>query len=123
LSQAVADNSQPPSRRGVYTGGKCNTGDELLGIDRMTHMPVTLEIVAQRSSAPGDVELLRRELMQVRPIAHPNVCRVLDAAPSPWGLVMVTEPRSGQTLHTHIRKRKAQGGGRRSVATLNCGPR
>lgn len=91
-------------------GGKCSMGTEMLGVDRLTHLPVQLEVVDQLSDTPGDIELLRREMMEVRPIVHPNVCRVLDAVPSPWGLVMVTEPWPGQTLHTHIRKKKARGG-------------
>src|SRR6185369_1477989 len=42
--------------------------------------------------------------------SHPNVCRVHDLAPSPFGPILVMEHIAGQTLHTHIRRRKAQGG-------------
>ncbi len=41
---------------------------------------------------------------------NPNVCRVHDLAPSLWGPILVMEHITGQTLHTHIRRKKAQGG-------------
>ena len=41
---------------------------------------------------------------------NPNVCRVHDLAPSGWGPILVMEHIPGQTLHTHIRRKKAQGG-------------
>ncbi len=59
---------------------------------------------------PGDDEALRQELLLARSVSHPNVCRVHDLAPSPWGPILVMEHIAGQTLHTHIRRRKAQGG-------------
>jgi serine/threonine protein kinase len=91
-------------------GGKYNMGQEFLGVDRLAQQSVLLEVVDQPSRTPSAVELLRQELMQVRPLEHPNVCRVLDALPTPWGLVMVTEHRLGQTLDTHIGKRKVRYG-------------
>ncbi|HEY4157527.1 MAG TPA: FHA domain-containing serine/threonine-protein kinase, partial [Polyangiaceae bacterium] len=57
-----------------------------------------------------DDEALRQELLLARSVSHPNVCRVHDLAPSPWGPILVMEHIAGQTLHTHIRRRKAQGG-------------
>ena len=59
---------------------------------------------------PGDDEALRQELLLARSVSHPNVCRVHDLAPSPWGPILVMEHITGQTLHTHIRRKKAQGG-------------
>ena len=59
---------------------------------------------------PGDDEALRQELLLARSVSHPNVCRAHDLAPSPWGPILVMEHIAGQTLHTHIRRRKAQGG-------------
>ena len=38
------------------------------------------------------------------------MCRVHDLAPSPYGPILVMEHITGQTLHTHIRRKKAQGG-------------
>ena len=59
---------------------------------------------------PGDDEALRQELLLARSVSHPNVCRVHDLAPSPYGPILVMEHITGQTLHTHIRRKKAQGG-------------
>jgi hypothetical protein len=59
---------------------------------------------------PGDDEALRQELLLARSVSHPNVCRVHDLAPSPYGPILVMEYITGQTLHTHIRRKKAQGG-------------
>ncbi len=59
---------------------------------------------------PGDDEALRQELLLARSVGHPNVCRVHDLAPSPYGPILVMEHITGQTLHTHIRRKKAQGG-------------
>lgn len=59
---------------------------------------------------PGDDEALRQELLHARSISHPNICRVHDLAPSPWGPILVMEHIPGQTLHSHIRRRKAHGG-------------
>jgi serine/threonine-protein kinase len=71
---------------------------------------VALKIVREESRMPGDDEALRQELLLARSVSHPNVCRVHDLAPSPWGPILVMEHIAGQTLHTHIRRRKAQGG-------------
>ncbi|RYE92592.1 MAG: FHA domain-containing protein, partial [Myxococcales bacterium] len=48
--------------------------------------------------------------LHARAISHPNICRVHDLAPSPWGPILVMEHIAGQTLHSHIRRRKAHGG-------------
>jgi serine/threonine-protein kinase len=69
-----------------------------------------LKVVREESRMPGDDEALRQELLLARSVSHPNVCRVHDLAPSPWGPILVMERINGQTLHTHIRRKKAQGG-------------
>ncbi len=85
-------------------------GEVFLAYDRSTQQPVALKVVREESRMPGDDEALRQELLLARSVSHPNVCRVHDLAPSPWGPILVMEHIAGQTLHTHIRRRKAQGG-------------
>jgi len=85
-------------------------GEVFLAYDRATQQPVALKIVKEESRMPGDDEALRQELLHARSVSNPNVCRVHDLAPSPYGPILVMEHITGQTLHTHIRKRKAQGG-------------
>ena len=85
-------------------------GEVFLAFDRSTQQPVALKIVREESRMPGDDEALRQELLLARSVSHPNVCRVHDLAPSPWGPILVMEHIAGQTLHTHIRRRKAKGG-------------
>jgi eukaryotic-like serine/threonine-protein kinase len=90
--------------------GKGGMGEVFLAFDRSTQQTVALKVVREESRMPGDDEALRQELLLARSVGHPNVCRVHDLAPSPWGPILVMEQIPGQTLHTHIRKRKAQGG-------------
>ena len=90
--------------------GKGGMGEVFLAYDRSTQQQVALKIVREESRMPGDDEALRQELLLARSVSHPNVCRVHDLAPSPWGPILVMEHITGQTLHTHIRKKKAQGG-------------
>ncbi len=90
--------------------GKGGMGEVFLAYDRSTQQPVALKLVRAESRMPGDDEALRQEVLLARSIGHPNVCRVHDLAPSPWGPVLVMEHIAGQTLHTHIRRKKAQGG-------------
>ncbi len=90
--------------------GKGGMGEVFLAYDRSTQQQVALKIVREESRMPGDDEALRQELLLARSVSHPNVCRVHDLAPSPWGPILVMEYITGQTLHTHIRKKKAQGG-------------
>ncbi|MCH2109324.1 MAG: protein kinase [Polyangiaceae bacterium] len=90
--------------------GKGGMGEVFLAYDRSTQEPVGLKVVREESRMPGDDEALRQELLLARSVGHPNVCRVHDLAPSPWGPLLVMEHINGQTLHTHIRRRKAQGG-------------
>ncbi len=90
--------------------GKGGMGEVFLAYDRSTQQTVALKIVREESRMPGDDEALRQELLLARSVSHPNVCRVHDLAPSPWGPILVMEHIAGQTLHTHIRRRKAQGG-------------
>lgn len=85
-------------------------GEVFLAYDRSTQQTVALKVVREESRMPGDDEALRQELLLARSVSHPNVCRVHDLAPSPWGPILVMENIPGQTLHTHIRKKKAQGG-------------
>lgn len=90
--------------------GKGGMGEVFLAYDGSTQQAVALKVVREESRMPGDDEALRQELLLARSISHPNVCRVHDLAPSAWGPILVMEHIAGQTLHTHIRKRKAQGG-------------
>jgi eukaryotic-like serine/threonine-protein kinase len=90
--------------------GKGGMGEVFLAYDRTTQQPVALKIVREESRMPGDDEALRQELLHARSVGHPNVCRVHDLAPSAYGPILVMEHISGQTLHTHIRRKKAQGG-------------
>ena len=90
--------------------GKGGMGEVFLAYDRTTQQSVALKIVREESRMPGDDEALRQELLLARSVSHPNVCRVHDLAPSRYGPIMVMEHITGQTLHTHIRRKKAQGG-------------
>lgn len=90
--------------------GKGGMGEVFLAFDRSTQQAVALKVVREESRMPGDDEALRQELLLARQVSHPNVCRVHDLCPSPWGPILVMEHISGQTLHTHIRRKKAQGG-------------
>ncbi|HEY1956909.1 MAG TPA: FHA domain-containing serine/threonine-protein kinase [Polyangiaceae bacterium] len=90
--------------------GKGGMGEVFLAYDRTTQLPVALKIVREESRMPGDDEALRQELLHARSVSHPNVCRVHDLVPSKYGPILVMEYITGQTLHTHIRRKKAQGG-------------
>jgi len=90
--------------------GKGGMGEVFLAFDRSTQQRVALKIVRAEARMPGDDEALRQELLHARSVSHPNVCRVHDLAPSRWGPILVMEHIAGQTLHTHIRRRKTQGG-------------
>src|SRR5215218_3328619 len=90
--------------------GKGGMGEVFLAYDRATQQPVALKIVREEARMPGDDEALRQELILARSVSNPNVCRVHDLAPSPYGPILVMEHITGQTLHTHIRRKKAQGG-------------
>lgn len=90
--------------------GKGGMGEVFLAYDRTTQQSVALKVVREESRMPGDDEALRQELILARSVSHPNVCRVHDLAPSRYGPILVMEYITGQTLHTHIRRKKAQGG-------------
>ena len=104
--------------------GKGGMGEVFLAFDRSTQQEVALKIVREEARMPGDDEALRQELLHARAVSHPNVCRVHDLAPSPWGPILVMEQIAGQTLHSHIRRKKAQGGYRpdefRKIASETC---
>ncbi len=90
--------------------GKGGMGEVFLAYDRTTQQPVALKIVREEARMPGDDEALRQELVLARSVSSPNVCRVHDLAPSEYGPILVMEQITGQTLHTHIRRKKSQGG-------------
>lgn len=90
--------------------GKGGMGEVFASWDRSTQQACALKVVREESRMPGDDEALRQELLLARSVSHPNVCRVHDLAPSPWGPILVMEHIQGMTLHTHIRRKKAQGG-------------
>jgi eukaryotic-like serine/threonine-protein kinase len=105
--------------------GKGGMGEVFLSYDRSTQQMVALKVVRDESRLPGDDEALRQEALLARSVGHPNVCRVHDLAPSPWGPILVMEYINGQTLHTHIRRKKAAGGYKadefRKIASEVCG--
>jgi serine/threonine-protein kinase len=107
LSHGTLVNERYEIRQSLGKGGM---GEVFLAYDRSTQQPVALKVVREESRMPGDDEALRQELLLARQVSHPNVCRVHDLAPSHWGPILVMEHIAGQTLHTHIRRRKAQGG-------------
>jgi serine/threonine-protein kinase len=107
LGQGTVVNDRYEIRQSLGKGGM---GEVFLAYDRTTQQPSALKVVREESRMPGDDEALRQELLLARSVSHPNVCRVHDLAPSPWGPILVMEHIAGQTLHTHIRRRKAQGG-------------
>jgi eukaryotic-like serine/threonine-protein kinase len=90
--------------------GKGGMGEVFQAYDRTAQQAVALKIVREEARMPGDDEALRQELVLARSVSHPNVCRVHDLVPSPYGLILVMEHIIGQTLHTHIRRKKTQGG-------------
>lgn len=105
--------------------GKGGMGEVFLAYDRSTQQTVALKVVRDESRQPGDDEALRQEAVLARSVGHPNVCRVHDLAPSQWGPILVMEHIAGQTLHTHIRRKKASGGYDadefRKIASEVCG--
>lgn len=105
--------------------GKGGMGEVFLAYDRSTQQTVALKVVRDESRQPGDDEALRQEAILARSVGHPNVCRVHDLAPSQWGPILVMEHIPGQTLHTHIRRKKATGGYDadefRKIASEVCG--
>src|ERR1700749_1262487 len=107
LGQGTVINDRYEIRQSLGKGGM---GEVFLAYDRATQQPVALKIVREESRMPGDDEALRQELLHARSVSHPNVCRVHDLAPSSYGPILVMEHITGQTLHTHIRRKKAQGG-------------
>lgn len=90
--------------------GKGGMGEVFLAHDRTAQQAVALKIVREEARMPGDDEALRQELILARSVSNPNVCRVHDLVPSPYGCILVMEYITGQTLHSHIRRKKAQGG-------------
>ncbi|MFO0676724.1 MAG: FHA domain-containing serine/threonine-protein kinase [Polyangiaceae bacterium] len=119
MSEASRSLAPPPIGQGTVLNdryeirqslGKGGMGEVFLAYDRTTQQAVALKVVREDSRMPGDDEALRQELLLARSVSHPNVCRVHDLAPSPYGPILVMEHITGQTLHTHIRRKKAQGG-------------
>ncbi|MSP23884.1 MAG: FHA domain-containing protein [Myxococcales bacterium] len=100
-------------------------GEVFLAHDASTQQLVALKVVRDESRQPGDDEALRQEALLARTVGHPNVCRVHDLAPSPWGPILVMEHIPGQTLHAHIRRKKTSGGYEgdefRRIAAEICG--
>ena len=107
ISQGSVINDRYEIRQSLGKGGM---GEVFLAYDRATQQPVALKIVREESRMPGDDEALRQELLHARSVSNPYVCRVHDLTPSAYGPILVMEYITGQTLHTHIRRKKAQGG-------------
>ena len=86
-------------------------GEVFLAYDRTTQQPVALKIVREESRMPGDDEALRQELLLARSVSQPErLPRPRSRAVAATGPILVMEHITGQTLHTHIRRKKAQGG-------------
>jgi serine/threonine protein kinase len=121
LTQGTIVNERYEIRQSLGKGGM---GEVFLAFDRSTQQPVALKVIREEAKMAGDEEALRQELLHARSVSHPNVCRVHDLAPSVFGPILVMEHIAGQTLHTHIRRRKAQGGYRpdefRKIASEAC---
>ncbi len=83
--------------------GKGGMGEVFLANDRTTRQPVALKIVREDTRMPGDDEALRQEMIIARRVTSPNVCRVHDLVPSPYGPILVMEQIVGKTLHQDIR--------------------
>lgn len=107
ISQGSVINDRYEIRQSLGKGGM---GEVFLAFDRATQQPVALKIVREEARMPGDDEALRQELLLARSVSNPNVCRVHDLAPSGYGPILVMEHITGQTLHSHIRRKKALGG-------------
>ena len=121
LGQGAVVNERYEIRQSLGKGGM---GEVFLAFDRSIQQPVALKVVREEARMPGDDEALRQELLHARSVSHPNVCRVHDLAPSAFGPLLVMEHIAGQTLHTHIRRRKPQGGYKqdefRKIASEAC---
>src|SRR5256714_8853216 len=82
ISPATVINDRYEIRQSLGKGGM---GEVFLAFDRSTRQPVALKIVREEAKMPGDDEAMRQELLHARSVSHPNVCRVHDLAPSPFG--------------------------------------
>ena len=107
ITAGTVINDRYEVQKSIAKGGM---GEVFLAFDRSTQQQVALKVVREEQYMPGDDEALRQEVILAQKARHPNVCRVHDLAPSPWGPILVMEYISGQTLHVHIRKRRASGG-------------
>jgi serine/threonine protein kinase/GGDEF domain-containing protein len=107
LERGSVINNRYEIRRSLGIGGM---GEVFLADDRTTLQPVALKIVRADTRMPGDDEALRQEMIVARRVASPNVCRVHDLVPSPYGPILVMEYIFGKTLHQDIRMRKGHGG-------------
>ena len=91
--------SSPPEQIGPYRIlerlGAGGMGEVFLAYDRSTQQPLALKVVREESRMPGDDEALRQELLLACSVSQPNVCRVHDLAPSPWGPILVMERING----------------------------
>jgi serine/threonine protein kinase/GGDEF domain-containing protein len=107
LQRGSVINDRYEIRRSLGIGGM---GEVFLADDRTSLHLVALKIVRPDTRMPGDDEALRLEMIIARRVASPNVCRVHDLVPSPYGPILVMEYIVGKTLHQDIRQRKGHGG-------------
>ena len=91
--------------------GRGGMGEVYRADDLKLGQPVALKFLPR--GLERDEDRLQRFLNEVRMalrVSHPNVCRVHDVAPSPYGPFLLRDLIDGQTLNTHSRRRTAQGG-------------
>src|SRR5690242_5428200 len=96
LQRGSVINDRYEIRRSLGIGGM---GEVFLADDRTSLHLVALKIVRPDTRMPGDDEALRLEMIIARRVASPNVCRVHDLVPSPYGPILVMEYIVGKTLH------------------------
>jgi serine/threonine-protein kinase len=77
--------------------------------DRASKQNVTLVFPEPEGRVARVVADLHLHVAHARTVSHPNVCRVHDAIPTPWGAAFVIEAIDGETLEDALAARVASG--------------